>query len=363
MRVGLLISGDINQQSGGYLYDRQLVSYLERQGDSVEIINLNRSSYLHDLLRSSIPRELNELRLDILIQDELVYPRIFNINHRIKKQLNCPLVSLVHLLDSTRPLNPTRRITAQWAERQYLRSVDGVILNSTYTLQKVNDLLQDKAPPHIIAVPGANHHEAQPSAGIKHHPRTRTSGLNILYAGNVIRQKGLHVLLEALERMDTHKCHLTVAGRLDMEPGYVNEIRKSVKRKNLHHTVRLTGPLDSSDLSSCYRENDVMVLPSVHEAYGIVYIEAQHFGLPVIGTLAGGAREIIQHGTNGYLIEPGDSKTLAELLSLLMNDAEHLNRMSRNARTYSRQHPTWDYSCARIRAFLDDTIRRCNPQE
>jgi glycosyltransferase involved in cell wall biosynthesis len=147
-----------------------------------------------------------------------------------------------------------------------------------------------------------------------------------------------------------------------MEPGYVKEVRKSVKRKNLHHAVHLTGPLDSSDLSNCYLENDVMVLPSIHEAYGIVYIEAQHFGLPVIGTFAGGAREIIQHGTNGYLIEAGDSKALAELLSLLMNDAEHLNSMSGNAHTYYRQHPTWDDSCARIRAFLADTIRRCNPQ-
>lgn len=361
MHVGLLIYGDINQQSGGYLYDRQLVSYLKRQGDTVEVINLNRGSYLHELLCNSIPRELIRPQLDILIQDELVYPKVFNINHRTKKLLNCPLVSLVHLLDSTRPQNPLRRSIACRVERQYLRSVDGIILNSAYTLQKVNALLKDKTPPHIIAVPGANHHEPSAQQVKKQQSRTGPHGLNILYAGNVIRQKSLHVLLDALERMDTHKCRLTVAGRLDMEPGYVNEVRKRIKRKNLQHVVYLTGALDAKTLTSCYLENDVMVLPSVHEAYGIVYIEAQRFGLPVVGTLAGGAREIIEHGTNGYLIEPGDSNALAELLTLLLNDAEHLKRMSRNAHTYYLQHPTWDDSCARIRAFLLDTIRRCEP--
>jgi hypothetical protein len=162
MHVGVLIFGDINQQSGGYLYDRQLVSYLERQGDSVEVISLSRGSYMRDLLCSSLPKEINAHQFDILIQDELVYPRVFNLNHRIKERLNCPLVSLVHLLDSTRPQNLLRHHIARRAEHQYLKSVDGVILNSEYTLRKVNTLLKGKIPPHIIAVPAANHQEPAP---------------------------------------------------------------------------------------------------------------------------------------------------------------------------------------------------------
>ncbi|MFO7831245.1 MAG: glycosyltransferase family 4 protein [Desulfuromonadaceae bacterium] len=360
MHVGVLIFGDINQQSGGYMYDRQLVSYLERRGDTVEVISLSRGSYMRDLLCSRVPEEITAHHLDILIQDELVYPRVFNLNRRIKERLNCPLVSLVHLLDSSRPQNPLRRLIARRAERQYLLSADGVILNSEYTLRKVNALLKDKTPPHIIAVPAASHQEPAAKQTAQQHPDARHSGLNILYAGNVIRQKGLHVLLEALGHMDTDQFRLTVAGRLDMEPGYVKSVRKSIKRKNLQHAVRLTGPLDPENLTSCYLENDVMVLPSVHEAYGIVYIEAQHFGLPVIGTIAGGAREIIQHGINGYLIEPGDSRSLADLLGLLLNDTKRLKDMRRNAQTYFRQHPSWDDSCARIREFLTDIIRRDN---
>ena len=357
MHVGLLIYGDINGQSGGYLYDRQLVSYLQRQGDRVDIISLAQGSYAGDLIARRIPAELRCDQLDILIQDELVYPRAFKMNSVLKSRLNCPIVSLVHLLDSSRPQLRLRRLLAQWAERRYLNSVDGLILNSRNTQQKVCELLAGDLPPHIIAVPAADHLVPSLPVPAAYIPATKSPELNILYAGNVICQKGLHVLLEALERMDRGCFRLTVAGRLDMEPAYVKRIRRQITSSHLEQSMQFTGPLNGTALTACYLSNDILVLPSVNEAYGIVYIEAQGFGLPVIGTLAGGAAEIIKHGWNGYLLEPGDSKALSEWLILLKNDRDLLKRMGSNARNYYRQHPTWDDSCGKIRDFLIKTIQ------
>jgi len=371
MRIGLLIFGDINTQSGGYLYDRQLVAYLRAQGDTVEILSLPQSSYIDNLRCGIIPAELVESELDILIQDELVYPRMFNINSKLKVRLSCPIVSLVHLLDSSRPQGLGRRYVARWAEHRYLRSVDGLILNSRHTRQLVCELLQGNIPPHVIAVPAADH-QAPLSAetcgveiggGKAAEGRTDSKNpkLNILYVGNVIHQKGLHVLLEALGHMQRGHFRLTVAGRLDMEPAYVKRIYTTIRRKNLERMVRFAGSLNSNSLISCYQEHDVMVLPSVNEAYGIVYIEAQQFGLPIIGTFAGGAREIIQPGINGYLIEPGDSNALAGFLTLLHNNRAHLKMLGANALRYYRQHPRWDNSCALIRAFLLHSIAARSP--
>lgn len=371
MRVGLLIFGDINTRSGGYLYDRQLIAYLRAQGDTVEILSLAQSSYVNNLRCGSIPAELAEAELDILIQDELVYPRMFNINPKLKTRLSCPVVALVHLLDSSRPQRTIRRYAARWAERRYLRSVDGLILNSRHTRQLVCELLQGEIPPHVIAVPAADHQvPTRAEASMAETPGAevaekgsgcKTPELNILYVGNVIRQKGLHVLLEALEHMQRSHFRLTIAGRLDMEPAYVKRICTTIRRKKLGHMVRFAGSLNSSALSSCYQKHDVLVLPSVNEAYGIVYIEAQRFGLPIIGTLAGGAREIIQPGTNGYLIEPGDSNALAGFLTLLHNDRAHLNMLGANAQNYYLQHPRWNDSCGIIRAFLLHTSATWKP--
>lgn len=360
MRVGLLIYGDINCQSGGYLYDRQLVSYLQRQGDRVDIISIIQGSYAGDLLSRSIPAEISRAPLDILIQDELVYPRLFQLNSTLKSRLNCPIVSLVHLLDSSRPQPQMRRLLAGWAERHYLNSLDGLILNSRYTHQKVCELLTGDIPPYTIAVPAADHLLRPVPEQMADIPVTKSPGINILYAGNVIFQKGLHVLLEALERMDRARFKLTIAGRLDMEPAYVKQLRRQITRRLPGRSIQLTGALNATELTACYLQNDILVLPSVNEAYGIVYIEAQAFGLPVIGTLAGGAAEIIQHGSNGYLIEPGDSKALFDLLMLLNNDRDRLKHMGNKARDYYRHHPTWDDSCGKIRDFLINPIQGQN---
>lgn len=356
MDVGLLIYGDINTQSGGYLYDRQLLSYLQGQGDRVEIISLKAGSYIGDLISRDVPDVIGSQQLDILIQDELAYPLLFNLNASLKARMNCPIVSLVHLLDSSRPRMGWRRYLAQVVERRYLNSVDGLILNSRNTRHKVFELLSGDVPPSIVAVPAADHQVPvipEPSEAI---PAQRDTVLHILYLGNVIRQKGLHVLLQALERMKQDCFRLTVAGRLDMEPAYVKQIRRQIKCSDLEPSVQLTGPLSGPEVSSCYQQHDILVLPSVNEAYGIVYIEAQGFGLPVIGTHAGGAAEIIKHGRNGYLIDPGDSRSLAELLTALSHDRALLKFLGNNARDSYNQHPTWADSCAKIRAFLLDSI-------
>lgn len=359
MHVGLLIYGDINSQSGGYLYDRQLVSSLQRQGDRVDIISISQRSYAGDLMARDIPAELGGCQLDILIQDELVYPRVYNINAALKSRLNCPIVSLVHLLDSSRPQSRSRRLLAAWAERRCLNSVDGLILNSRYTQQKVAELLAGDIPSNIIAVPAADHLvPSVPLPAATHSVNQEGPQLNILYVGNVISQKGLHVLLEALEKMDRGSFRLTVAGRLDMETGYVKRISRQITRSQFGSSIQFSGPLNSAELSACYLENDILVLPSVNEAYGIVYVEAQGFGLPVIGTRAGGAVEVIQHGENGYLIEPGDSQTLSALLTALDNDRNLLKLMGIKARSYYQQHPTWDESCGKIRDFLISTIQQ-----
>jgi glycosyltransferase involved in cell wall biosynthesis len=358
MHVGLLIYGDINSQSGGYLYDRQLVSYLQRQGDRVDIISLTPGSYVGELISRGIPVEISCDQLDILIQDELVYPRVYNINAALKSCMNCPVVSLVHLLDSSRPQPLLRRLLAAWVERRYLNSVDGLILNSRNTQQKVSELLAGDIPSNTIAVPAADHLVPSvhlPAATDSLNPKSPQ--LNILYVGNVISQKGLHVLLQALERMDRHFFNLTIAGRLDMEPAYVKQIRRQITSRHAGQSIQFVGALNSTELAACYLKNDILVLPSVNEAYGIVYIEAQGFGLPVIGTFAGGAVEIIQHGENGYLIEPGDSKALSELIILLKNDRDLLKLLSSNARRYYQQHPSWEDSCSKIRDFLTKTIQ------
>jgi glycosyltransferase involved in cell wall biosynthesis len=76
------------------------------------------------------------------------------------------------------------------------------------------------------------------------------------------------------------------------------------------------------------------------------------FGLPAIGTTAGGASEVIDDGETGYLLPTDDAGQLAERLSMLSKDRKLLARLSVNALARYRQQPAWEETAGKIREFL-----------
>lgn len=352
MRVGLLIYGDLDSQSGGYLYDRKLVTYLQQQGDSVEVISLPHRPYWQELCTRHNVKELVKTKLDVLIQDELVHPSVFRTNISLRQRTGIPVVGLVHLFSAYAQQPLYRAWLYRYIERCYLQSLDGLILNSRNSLNQASELIGDGLlPPHVVAVPAGNNFDDLKIPDSS-RPALASGPLKILCVGNVISQKGVHVLLKALHSLPPQDFQLTIAGRLDMEPNYVKDIETAIQRLRLQQQVSMIGPLNSEQLAGIYQSHHIFVLPSVNEAYGIVYVEAQQFGLPVIGTTAGGAGEIIEHGNNGYLITPGDSTALAGLLGTLNKDRELLQALGANALQAYRQHPVWEDTGRTIRAFL-----------
>jgi glycosyltransferase involved in cell wall biosynthesis len=355
LRIGLLIYGDLNSLSGGYLYDRKLLASLQRQGDSVEVYTLPQRTWMGGICHQADLNELVKSRLDVLIQDELVHPSVYRVNPGWKHRTRIPVVGLVHLFSSYAGQPFHRRWLHCLVEQRYLESVDGLILNSRNSLDQARRLLHDRLPPYVVAAPAGDNFPGLESPNAP-PPAPASGPVRILYAGNVIRQKGLHVLLQALHKLPRKHFQLTVAGRLDMEPRYVSRIRATIKAAQLEGNVNIAGPLPLDAMAGLYQSHHLLALPSVNEAYGIVYIEAQQFGLPVIGTTAGGAGEIITHGYNGFLIEPGDSAALARLLAMLYADRRLLQTLGRHALETFRQHPGWE-DCGRlIRRFLLELV-------
>lgn len=364
MRIGLLVYGEMETLSGGYLYNRKLVSYLRSQGEQLEIISLPPRSYwrhLGDNFSNFCLKQIAAADIDILIQDAMVHPSVFLMNRRLSRQVDVPAVTLVHLL-TTFDHHPWYSAWLYRAiERRYLKSVAGVIANSQTTLAQARELLHDKLPPHCLAVPaGDNFPQITVDFDAIRQRALAPGPLKILVVGNVIRRKGLHVLIQALRLLPAEDYQVTVAGRLDMEPRYVARIQNLVRASQLQERVILKGPVQGQSLASLYRQHHLMVLPSAYESYGIVYVEAQQFGLPVIGTTAGAAREIISHGDNGYLIPPEDQHALANLLQQLQHERQLLLALSRNALAAYARHPEWDESCEIIRQYLYTRLNKAS---
>ena len=90
---------------------------------------------------------------------------------------------------------------------------------------------------------------------------------------------------------------------------------------------RFLGGKSQAELLDFYAQADVFVMPSLVEAFGVVFLEAMASGIPVIGARAGGVPELIDHDRNGLLIEPGDAGGLTELLLRLLTDTPLQERL------------------------------------
>jgi len=82
------------------------------------------------------------------------------------------------------------------------------------------------------------------------------------------------------------------------------------------------------DIPDLMAAADVLVLPSVAEAFGLAAAEALHLGTPVVATKAGGIPEIIEDGKNGVLVEPANSEALSKGIADLLNDPDRRQYMA-----------------------------------
>lgn len=358
MRIGLVIYGSLDTISGGYLYDRKLVAYLKGQGDSVEVVSLPYRDYLRHLSDNASPalyRRLAELRVDVLLQDELNHPSLFLMNRRLRDKVEYPIVSIVHHLRSSEDWPAWQNRPYRWVERKYLASVDAFVYNSQATERAVEKLLRDdgKKCPYVIAHPAGDRLGPE----IDHEEiaqRARRGALRILFLGNIIPRKGLHILLEALKGLPAGERELAVVGSGDVDSPYLRAINRLIERNGMSGCVRLAGAIGDRELAQEMKASHVLAIPSSYEGYGIAYLEGMGFGLPAIGTAAGGTREVISHGRDGFLISPGDTAALASYLKRLAEDRELLLRMGLAALDRYNAHPTWEDSMKAIRAFLSD---------
>ncbi len=358
MRVGLVIYGSLDTLSGGYLYDRTLLTYLRDWGDEVEIFSQSWRDYarhLGDNLSHSFLKRLQQARLNVLLQDELNHQSLVWLNRRLLSSTRYPLISIVHHLRCSEMRPAWQNYFYRTVETAYLTTVSGFIYNSQTTRAATEHLVGTQKP-HVVAPPGENRFNPHISDEQILARTQREGPLQVLFVGNVIPRKGLHTLLSALARLPDQTWKLTVAGNTDIDPGYITGIRHQVQLFKNSHRIEFRGILSDTSLSELLARSDILVVPSSYEGFGIVYLEGMGFGLPAIATTAGGAVEIIHDGENGYLIPHDDPTTLAERLRLLQQDRRQLAAMSLSARSQYEQQPMWNDSCRRIRGFLQQIV-------
>jgi len=152
---------------------------------------------------------------------------------------------------------------------------------------------------------------------------------NILFVGIDWERKGGPELLEAFHQvLAVHPdAHLTIVG--------CNPV---VTLPNCH----VMGRLSLDELHHHYRQASIFCLPTKLEPFGIVFIEALSYRLPIVATCIGAIPDFVRDGENGYLVEPGATQNLAEALIKLLDDPEKCRRFGNAGYKTAQERYTWE---------------------
>ncbi|MCC7561921.1 MAG: glycosyltransferase family 4 protein [Methanobrevibacter arboriphilus] len=145
----------------------------------------------------------------------------------------------------------------------------------------------------------------------------------ILFVGNIIKRKNVATIIDAKKQLKSG-CVLVVVG----DGPLLNSLKEKVKVENVEDVI-FTGA--RNDIANVIQSSDLLILPSYSESFGLVLIEALACGKPVIGSNVGGIKEIITDDV-GLLVEPTDSKGLANSIDLILSDKKLREKFQSNAR-------------------------------
>ena len=358
MHVAFVIYGSLDEVSGGFLYDRQLVEHLRQRQHRVTTVALPWRSYtrsLPDNMSRCLLRTLQRQTFDLILQDELVHPSFFQLNRRLRRVIRLPIVALIHLLRSSENGAGWRRRLYRGIERRYLAGIDGFIYVNRHIEARVHAMLNAN-PPGVIANPAGDHL----TAGLTSEQIVRRAHgpgpLNLIFVGNLTPLKGLHLVLEALHGVPLDGWRLTVIGSVDRDPAYVHRVRQQITAAGWEANVTLRGMLSNAEVSSHLAQSDVFTVPSNPESYSIAYLEAMSHGLPIIANAQSDSADLIEHGVSGFCLQPDDSHGFAKHLRTLARDRHGLAQMSLAARERFMALPTWEQSMQRAVRFLEDIV-------
>ena len=179
-------------------------------------------------------------------------------------------------------------------------------------------------------------------------PDETAAGDDVVFVGRLKRQKGVHVLLEAMEEIDKR---LLIVG-----DGPERDRLEALAEK-FNVDVEFVGEVDPEAVEEYLKEGSVFVLPSVTgEGLPNAVLEAMAVGLPVIGTDTGGVRNAIIEGETGYVVEPGDSESLRERLERLTTDSTLQNQLGVAAREYVEMNHSWAHLCEQLDNLYQEMV-------
>jgi D-inositol-3-phosphate glycosyltransferase len=313
-----------------------------------------------DLDKTDLPGQLCQFTFEVLREEATHAPGRYDLVHGhywlsgqvgavAKERWGVPLVQSMHTLGRVKnaalalgdAAEPDIRIRG---EAEVIASADRIVANTDAEAKELIKLY-DAAPGRVASVsPGVDLGLFRP--GSQRLARRRLglapNAIVLMFAGRVQPLKAPDVLLRAAAQLVRDQPRLAdrlvvafvggPSGTGRNDPDSLIELASAL---GISQNIRLEPPCPQRDLADWYRAATLVVVPSYSESFGLVAVEAQACGTPVVAAAAGGLRTAVQDGVSGVLIDGHDPAHYASAIADLISSSGRLARLARGARKHA----------------------------
>jgi phosphatidylinositol alpha-1,6-mannosyltransferase len=225
-------------------------------------------------------------------------------------------------------------------------SADAIVANGDFAVQGLRSIGVDTGKVYKIT-PGLDTSLFYPESG--QAELQRRYGINgelvVMTVARLVSRKGHKRVLRALAQISPQvpAFKYVIVGRGPLE----EELRALTTELNLENRVVFAGFVPDDQLNRHYNLADIVVMPNTGEGgdvegFGMVFLEANAAGKPVIGGRSGGTPEAIVEGKTGYLVDPSDDQELRDALHTLLNDGQLRKTMGSAGMHRARTQFSWE---------------------
>lgn len=336
------IPGDIDQKTGGFIYEKNLLGALRAQGRQVAHVELPGS--FPDPTPDDMARAVATLAAlppdEPVILDGLVYGAIDTGG---LATVAAPLLAMIHHpLGLETGLPPARAAELLRREAANLALAAHVLVPSPHTARTlVSDFGVD---PGLITI-------ALPGFAAPDPRRAPVDPPLILSVGLIAARKGHDVLIDALARIADLPWQAQIVGGTH-DAAVLDAL--TARAAHLHIATRITfrGRMDEVALADLYTQATLFALATRYEGYGMVFGEALLHGLPIVTCAVGAVPETVPQGA-GILAPVDDATAFAEALRHLLTDAQARGAMAAASEAAGHALPRWHDTAAVAGRVLD----------
>ena len=317
-----------------------------------------------ELDKADLPAQICEFTHEVLRAEAAAEPGKFDLVHAhywisgkvgaaAKERWGVPFVQSMHTLGKVKnaalaagdSAEPDGRISG---ELEVVAAADRLIANTDAEARQLTELYG--ADPGKVATinPGTDLSLFQPGGALGQHEARRRLGIAhdavlLLFVGRVQPLKGPDIALKAAARLVAADPELAKTLRVVLvggpsgprERADPDRMQELAAQLGISDIVRFEPPCPQAQLAQWYRAATIVLAPSHSESFGLVALEAQACGTPVVAARVGGLRTVVRDGHSGILVNGHDPADWARVIGRLIKAPGHLAALSQGARRHA----------------------------